>query len=211
MTARLIQAIIGMVAAGGYFGLGALMAISCACIPLPSEIVMLAAGWKAAEGQLSLGWAVFSGTLGCLAGSLMAYWAGYYGGRAFIDRHHRHFLISSRDLRRADGWFDRHGGITVFVTRMIPIVRAFISLPAGVARMPLLPFCVYTLLGSLAWCWGLAYLGYHTRGHWHAIEGWLHRFDVVILAFLVAGFVWWLLRHLTHAREEQVPTPVGKL
>ena len=163
MTAKIIQVIIAVVSAGGLAGVAVLMAIGCACIPLPSEVVMLAAGAAAAQGQISFWGAVFWGSFGCLAGSVLAYWVGYYGGRVFIERYRRCFLISARDLRRADGWFDRHGDATVFFTRLIPIVRAFISLPAGVAGMPFTQFCFYTFLGSVPWCWGLAYIGLPRR------------------------------------------------
>jgi len=203
VTGKLIKAIIAAVAAGGYVGIGGLMAISCACIPLPSEIVMLAAGWEAAKGELSFWWAVWWGTVGCLIGSLVAYWIGRYGGRPFLQRYRRYVLLSAHDLERADGWFTRYGDATVFVTRLMPIVRAFISLPAGVAGMPLLRFSIYTFLGSAIWCWGLAYLGYHTGRNWGTVEGWLHRFDAVILVLLTVGVIWWVRRHVRGGRREE--------
>jgi membrane protein DedA with SNARE-associated domain len=194
------------IAKGGYLGVFVLMALGCACIPLPSEVVMLF------SGSLSVGvaarfnpWAVMLvGTVGCVAGSAAAYWAGYYGGRRLIRKYRRYLLVSNRDLDRADRWFERYGDATVFFSRMMPIVRAFISLPAGAARMPFGRFCLYTFLGSLPWCVGLAYAGYHLGNHWEAVHGVLRDFDVLILGVLAVGFAWWVWRHVRQEKEEAV-------
>jgi len=190
------------VGAGGYLGVLLLMAIGCACVPIPSELVMLSSGSLAVEGRFNLWLAALVGTVGCLLGSILAYWVGYYGGRPLVQRYRKYLLISAHDLARADGWFERYGDATVFFSRNLPVIRAFISVPAGVARMPFLRFCVYTFLGSIPWCLGLAYLGYHTGRRWDAVEGVLHDFSVLILALLVLGVVWWVRRHVKHLREE---------
>jgi membrane protein DedA with SNARE-associated domain len=195
---------ISAVYAGGYLGVIALMAVSCACIPIPSEVVMLAAGSLAGQGKLDLWLASAAGAIGCVVGSILAYWVGHCGGRPVVERYRRYLLISARDLTRADGWFARYGDATVCFSRMLPIIRAFISLPAGVARMPFGRFCLYTLLGSVPWCVGFAYLGYHSGRRWDVVTAYLHDFDVIILTALAAAVVWWVWRHVRHVREEVV-------
>ena len=208
VAAKILLAIttgaISTVYAGGYLGVIALMAVSCACIPIPSEVVMLAAGSLAGQGKLDLWIASLAGTFGCVVGSALAYWAGYYGGRPLIERYRRYLLISAKDLMRTDAWFARYGDATVCFSRLLPIVRAFISLPAGVARMPFWRFCVYTLLGSVPWCVGFAYVGYHTGRRWDVVKAYLHDFDLAILSALAVLAAWWVWRHVKHVREEVV-------
>ncbi len=193
---------VAAVAAGGYFGILVLMGIGCACVPIPSEVVMLAAGSLAARAEMSFWGAVVAGTVGCTLGSILAYWVGYYGGRPLVQRYRKYLLMSARDLSRADSWFERYGDATVFFSRNLPIIRAFISVPAGVARMPFLRFCLYTFLGSIPWCLGLTYVGYRTGRNWDRVTQFMHDFDVVIL---VAGgllLIAWVWRHIKHLREE---------
>jgi membrane protein DedA with SNARE-associated domain len=196
-----------LIATGGYWGILALMAIGCACIPLPSEVVMLFSGSLStgAEPRFVLWLAMLAGTVGCVLGSAVAYWVGYYGGRRLIYRYRRCLLISAKDLDRADWWFARYGDATVFFSRMLPIVRAFISLPAGAARMPFGRFCLYTFLGSVPWCVGLACLGYRLGQNWDAVHSYLRDFDVLILGALMVVFVWWVWRHVRQEKPEALP------
>jgi len=159
----------------GYAGILVAMAIESACIPLPSEIIMPLAGFLVAQHQhhFSLLGVSVAGALGCVVGSLIAYAVGAGGGRALLLRYGRYIWISPRDAARADAYFARHGAITIFVSRLLPVVRTFISLPAGIARMRILPFTVLTFLGSLPWCFVLALAGEQLGAHWHDVGGWL--------------------------------------
>ena len=163
------------------------MAIESACIPLPSEITMPFAGYLVSTGRFELQLTALAGALGCLAGSYVAYFVGASGARRLLERYGRWVLIAPHELEIADRFFDRWGGPAVFFSRLLPVVRTFIALPAGVARMRLLPFTIYTLIGSYLWCLGLAWAGMKLGQHWAAVGPWFHRFDTVIVILLVIG------------------------
>ncbi len=209
MIARIIEILSGFIVATisalGYWGVALLMGIESACIPLPSEIIMPFAGYLVYKGQFNL-WAVgVAGAVGCVLGSLVAYWVGMYGGRPLIQKYGRYVFVSTHDLDLADRWFARYGEVIVFASRLLPVVRTFIAFPAGVARMNLPRFVVYTFLGSLPWCLGLAYVGQLLGEQWdknEALKSWFHRFDFVIGILLLAAAVWWVWRHLKHAQSE---------
>jgi membrane protein DedA with SNARE-associated domain len=190
----------------GYAGIVLLMGIESACIPLPSEIIMPFSGYLVYQGRFSL-WAVgVAGALGCVLGSLVAYWVGYYGGRPLIEKYGRYLLMSPHDLDLADRWFDRFGDIIVFASRLLPVIRTFIAFPAGVARMDLKKFVVYTFAGSLPWCIGLAYIGQKLGEKWDkdpTLKTLFHRFDFAIGLVLVLGATWWVWRHVKHLRADK--------
>ncbi len=177
--------IVSVIAALGYGGIALLMAIESACIPLPSEVTMPFAGYLVATGRFSLQMVAIAGAVGCLLGSYVAYYVGASGGRWFIMRYGRYVLIAPHELEIADRFFDRWGGATVFWSRLLPVVRTFIAFPAGVARMRLLPFTVYTLIGSYLWCLALAYAGLQLGEHWRELGPWFHRFDGVVGGVLI--------------------------
>lgn len=190
--------IIAVIAATGLFGVALMMAIESACIPLPSEIIMPFAGYLASTGKFSLVAAATAGALGCNIGSAVAYAIGRHGGRRFIERWGGYFLVTHRDLAWADRFFARYGSAAVFIARLLPVVRTFIALPAGIAGMPLVKFHIYTFLGSWPWCFGLAYAGYHLGRAWESnpeLRAVLHRFDALIIALILAGVVWYVWRH----------------
>jgi len=193
ILAALAGFIIAVISKTGYLGVLLLMAIESACIPLPSEIIMPFAGYLVYTGRFNL-WAVAAvGALGCNLGSLVAYLVGYYGGRPLVERYGSYILLSRRKLEHSERFFQRWGSATVFVSRLLPVVRTFIALPAGVARMPQLRFHVYTFLGSFPWCLGLAWVGMKLGERWDSdprLRTWFHRFDVVILIVLMAGAAW---------------------
>jgi membrane protein DedA with SNARE-associated domain len=222
LVARIIEIlsvfIVATISALGYPGVVLLMGIESACIPLPSEIIMPFSGYLVYTGRFSL-WAVsVAGAVGCVLGSLVAYWAGMYGGRPFIEKYGRYVLISRHDLDLADRWFARRGELIVFASRLLPVIRTFIAFPAGVARMNLTRFVVYTFLGSLPWCLGLAYVGLKLGEQWDkndALKTWFHRFDFVIGIIGVVAVGWWVWRHVKGSRaqeanEKQAIEPVGK-
>lgn len=179
----------------GYGGIVIAMAIESCCIPLPSELIMPLAGFLAFQHTLSLWGAGLAGAVGCVLGSLVAYGIGATGGRPALLRYGRYVLISPHDADRANTFFARYGAPVIFLTRLMPIVRTFISLPAGIARMPLGPFVVYTFLGSLPWCLALAFAGYVLGAHWQDVGGVLRRFDLLIVVALVALLAVFVYRH----------------
>jgi membrane protein DedA with SNARE-associated domain len=213
MIAKVIAAlsafVISVISAGGYLGIVALMAIESACIPLPSEVIMPFSGYLVYTGRFNLLWVATMGALGCNLGSAIAYAVGYYGGRPLVEKYGSYILLSRHELDWTERFFARHGSITVFVSRLLPVVRTFIALPAGVARMPQLRFHVYTFLGSWPWCLGLAYVGMKLGERWDSdprLKTWFHRFDAVILLLIVAAiaiFAWsrWHGRIRTPARS----------
>lgn len=185
-----IKSVIGVT---GYGGLALLMAIESACIPLPSELIMPFAGYLVYEGKMSLLWAATAGAIGCNLGSLVAYEIGFYGGRPMVERYGRYILLTRRELDWADRFFARWGQPAIFIARLLPVIRTFIALPAGVARMPRGRFHVYTFLGSWPWCFGLAWIGMKLGENWRSIGKYFHQFDAVIGVALAAGvgyFVW---------------------
>ena len=205
MIAKLLAAlaafIIGTLTTLGYAGVVLLMGVESACIPLPSELIMPFAGYLVFKGTLTLWGVTLAGAMGCVLGSLVAYYVGLWGGRPLVLKYGRYLLISHHDVDLADRWFARHGDITIFIGRLLPVVRTFIAFPAGVARMPLFKFVAYTFVGSLIWCWGLAWLGLILGEHWSGLATYFHRFDAVVLALILASAAWWIWRHLRHLRQ----------
>jgi len=187
-----IKSLIGVT---GYAGITLLMGIESACIPLPSELIMPFAGYLVYEGSMNLWWVATVGALGCNLGSLVAYEIGCYGGRPLVERYGRWILLSPRELDWADRFFQRWGYLAVFIARLLPVVRTFIALPAGIARMPRLRFHVYTFLGSWPWCLGLAWLGMKLGENWRDLGKYFHQMDAVILAILGLGIAWFVWSH----------------
>ena len=185
-----------LIVSAGYGGVAILMAIESACIPLPSELIMPFAGYLVHEGVFKLLWVATAGALGCNLGSLVAYEIGYFGGRPLVEKYGRWIFLSQHELDWADGFFARQGYLAVFIARLLPIVRTFIALPAGIARMPRIRFHVYTFLGSWPWCFGLAYLGMKLGENWRSLGAYFHKFDAVIGVFLLAGIAWFVWHRL---------------
>lgn len=184
-----------VIAATGYGGVAILMAIESACIPLPSELIMPFAGYLVYDGTLKLFWAATAGAIGCNLGSLVAYEIGYYGGRPLVEKYGRWILLSRRELNWADRFFVRWGYLAVFIARLLPVIRTFIALPAGVARMPRGRFHAYTFLGSWPWCFGLAWLGMKLGENWRELGRYFHEFDAVIGVTLTVGIIWFAWSH----------------
>lgn len=207
LLAWLAQQIIAVISHLGYAGIVLLMGIESACIPLPSEIILPFSGFLVSTGRFQLLWVSLAGALGCNLGSMVAYCVGYYGGRPLARRYGRWLAIAPDDLSRAEAWFQRHGDWTVLVSRMLPVVRTYIALPAGVARMSLVRFNVFTFIGSWPWCWLLAYVGYRLGTHWAQIGPYFHRFDLVwapLLLLLVLFFGWHHWRRFQAQSHQQL-------
>lgn len=190
------------ISALGYAGVAGLMAIESACIPLPSEIIMPFSGYLVFEGKFNLHLASFAGAFGCAVGSAVAYYAGMKGGRPFIERYGKYILIRKRDLDRADRWFEKYGEAIVFFSRLLPVVRTFISFPAGVSRMHFRRFLVYSFVGSVPWCYFLAWLGLVLGRNWESLRSYFHGADYIIGGFLLVCFAVWLYHHLRPEPEE---------
>jgi membrane protein DedA with SNARE-associated domain len=193
--------VVGVIAGLGYGGIILLMAIESACIPLPSEVTMPFAGYLVATGRFSLQLVALAGAIGCLLGSYVAYYVGASGGRWFLERYGRYVLIAPHELEVADRFFARWGGATVFWSRLLPVVRTFIAFPAGVSRMRLLPFTIYTLVGSYLWCLVLAYAGMDLGEHWGQLGPYFHRFDTLIAVLLIVLVGFALYRRIRGMRD----------
>ncbi len=194
ITEPLVNFVTGVVGDLGLPGIFGLMFFESACIPIPSEATMLFAGFNVTKGHYSLLAVTLTGTLANLTGSWLAYGVGYYGRLELIERHGSKFHIKPKHLEQADRWFERHGEATVFFTRMLPIIRTFISLPAGVARMPFWRFSLFTFLGCLPWVFALAFIGKQAGENWTDWKDKLSYVDYLVGALIVAGIVWLVVR-----------------
>ena len=195
LIAKLGLFVISVISTLGYFGVMMLMAVESACIPLPSEVIMPFSGYLVHTGQFNLWLLAFMGALGCNLGSLVAYEIGYYGGRPLVERFGSYIFLNQHDLELTDRFFARFGDVTVLISRMLPVVRTFIALPAGIGRMPRLRFHIYTFVGSFPWCLGLAYLGMKAGQHWDYLGKYFHQFDKVIGAIILIGVIWFVWSH----------------
>jgi len=186
-------------------GVVVLMAIESACIPLPSELIMPFAGWMLIkERSLSAIYTLVAGAYGALGntiGSAIAYGVGMWGGRPFLEKYGKYILISRHDLDLADRWFNKHGSWAIFISRLLPVVRTFISLPAGIARTHFVKFLIYTFLGSFLWSVGLAYGGYQLGEHWEQIRTVMRPFDPIIGVLIIALIAFYIYRHLKHFNQ----------
>ena len=188
--------IVNIISVWGYTGIAVLMALESACIPIPSEVIMPFSGYLVATGRFVLWPVVLWGAIGNLIGSAIAYWVGFYGGRRLIVKYGKYVLLSGAELELADRWFKKYGQGAVFFSRLMPVIRTFISFPAGIARMDFKKFCLYTLLGSLPWSFALAFIGFKAGENWDYLKTYFHRFDIVFVILIVAGIVWWVWRHV---------------
>jgi membrane protein DedA with SNARE-associated domain len=207
--------IIRQISASGYWAVVFMMAIESACIPLPSEVIMPFAGTLTATlvingvtqaARFNLILVGLAGALGCLIGSVVAYWVGVWGGRPFIERYGKYVLVSKHDLDTADRFFTKYGQAAIFMSRLLPIVRTFISLPAGISRMSFPKFCLYSFLGSLPWCIALAWVGRIMGQNWKSIEVYWRKFDIVVGVLILAGIMLFLYRHFRKNKPKTLGT-----
>ncbi|MCW4115060.1 DedA family protein [Aurantimonas sp. MSK8Z-1] len=193
----LSDAIIALISSTGLLGVALLMALESACLPIPSELIMPFAGYLVSTGQFSLIGVALAGAIGCNIGSLVAYQIGARGGRPLVERWSDKTMFGKHELDLAERFFARWGASATFVGRLLPVVRTFIALPAGIARMNPVVFHVYTFVGSFIWCLGLAWVGQLLGAHWNdsaAMKTAFHVADVVIVLAVVAALVWYLRR-----------------
>ena len=194
LTDPIVELAVDVVRELGLSGVFVLMVLESACIPVPSEATMLFAGFNVSDGEYSLTAAVLVGSLANLVGSWIAYGIGYFGRVDLIEKHGHRLFIKKHHLDWADSWFERHGDATVFFTRMLPIVRTFISLPAGVAKMPFWRFSLFTFAGSVPWVLMLTFIGKEAGSQWEDWKDSLHYVDYAIAAMIVIGVVYLIVR-----------------
>ncbi|WP_242345667.1 DedA family protein [Anaeromyxobacter terrae] len=209
VVAKLAVFTIAVVGYLGYGGVVLLMAIESACIPLPSEIIMPLAGYHVYLGNFTLHGAALAGAIGCVVGSVPAYYLGQYGGRPLIERYGRYVLVSHHDLDLADRLFRRWGQWVVFAARLLPVVRTFIAFPAGVSRMPMGKFIAFTFAGSYPWCLALAWAGAKLGDKWDSdprLKAVYHRFEIVIVVAGVAAVVFYVWHKVRAARRDRTAT-----
>lgn len=198
MSEKILALLVAFIASGGYASVALLMAIQSACVPIPSEVIMPFAGFVLAHSQWEL---IILATVASLAsniGSIPAYWVGAKGGRPMVERFGGYVLLSRHDLDRVDHFFNKYGSITVLIGRMLPIVRTFIALPAGVAKMNQVRFHIYTFIGSWPWCYALAFVGMKLGATWNSdprFKEFFHRFHLGVEVVLFVGIVWFVWTH----------------
>jgi membrane protein DedA with SNARE-associated domain len=193
----------------GYIGVFLLMVAESMVLPMPSEAVMPFAGFVIAEGRLGWAGVIGAATLGSIVGSLIGYAIGAFGGRPFARRFGRYVLLDQEDLDAADRFFQRRGGLTIFLSRFIPVVRHLISIPAGMGRMPLLPFCLFTVAGAGLWNSFLAWCGYVLKRNWTTVMRYSHVIDIVVVVLLAALVVLYVARHLLKRRAKAAARRAG--
>ncbi len=194
--------IVNITSSMGYAGVGILMAIESAAIPLPSEIIAPFAGYLVYTGRFTLFWVAIAGGVGSMAGSWITYEIGKHGGRPLVEKYGKYILVSRHDLDIADKFFAKYGNLSTFIGRLLPVVRTFISVPAGIAKVPLGPFLIYSFIGSVIWTWLLAYVGMKLGEHWHTLRDKLHGFDMAIIILILLGGIWWVWRHIKQVRKD---------
>ena len=192
---------------GGLFGAGVMMALESMIAPVPSEMVMPPLGYAVQQGKFTWFGAIAATSTGSLAGSLVSYYLGYFGGKPLVMKVGRFLLLNEEHLDLTHRWFEKHGSSTVFICRFVPVVRHFISIPAGMARMSLLKFALYTVVGATIWNTFLLWVGFKLADHWAVIEEYRKPVDIAIVALLAIAFVAWVWLHLRKRKPQSAPEP----
>jgi len=201
----LIHAVTSLVGRLGYPGIVVLMICAAACIPIPSEAIL---GFSGALITIdpSRGFNFYAvalcGVAGDLLGAMFAYWVGARGGRPIVNKYGKYLLIRKRDVDRAEAFFHKYGEVTALFGRMIPLIRAFIALPAGIYGMSFSRFCLFSAIGSIPWCFGLTYAGLKLGEHWEDVQKVLHKADLAVSLVVIAAFIFWLWHHLRPEKEQ---------
>lgn len=206
IIAALAGVIIAVISKAGYLGVLLLMAIESACLPLPSEIIMPFAGYLIYSGhsdplthvKFTLFLVATFGAIGCNVGSVIAYEIGHYGGRPLVERYGSYIFLGRHELEMAERFFKKFGAVAVLIGRLLPVIRTFIALPAGIAKMPRARFHLFTFIGSWPWCFVLAWIGMKLGERWDKdprLKQWFHRLDAVIILLLLAGIIWFVRSH----------------
>ena len=191
MIEGLVNIITGVASSVGYLGIAILMALESMLTPVPSEVVMPFVGYMVTKGEFSFFWAAIISAIGCLIGGIISYYMGYYGGRPFVNKVGKYFLIDEKHLAWTENWFRKYGDKTIFVSRFVPVVRHFISIPAGTGRMNITKFIIYTFLGSLMWNSTLLYAGFKLGQNWGLISKYSTKIDIVLIVVISLGLIYY--------------------
>jgi len=206
IVAFLTNLIIDIIGKTGYWGVFALMAAESALIPFPSEVTMPFAGYLASLGKMNVYILIFVGAFANLFGSILAYWLGYWGEETFvrklIQKYGKFLLITENEYDRSERWFRKYGEKITFFSRLLPVVRTFISLPAGIAEMNFVKFCIYTFTGSLLWSGLLAYIGFALGKNWHSLEGYYRKFEYVIIFAVAALAIYYIIHKIKKLKKK---------
>ena len=192
--------IIHTISSMGYGGVVLLMGVGAFNIPIPSEVIMPFSGYLVSTGQFNLFLVALCATAGWMVGAIASYYLGIYGGRPLFLRYGKYLLISHRDLDHTEKLFDRFGIAMVFVGQLLPVVRNFISIVAGITEVKIGRFLVFTAAGAFIWSYILAWIGFRLGANWENLRGYFHRFDIAIVVLIVVGIVFWVYRHLKNSR-----------
>ena len=202
LLAWLLSIVHGAIDSLGYLGIVLLMAIESANVPLPSEMILPYAGYMVQQGQLNFHLAALAGAVGCVVGSLPSYWLGLIGGRQFLSRYGKWLLLTEHDLVSAERWTEKYGDWAFFLCRMLPVVRTFISLPAGILKARFWPFVIFTFVGSWVWSYALVYVGVVLGENLEAFRHIWHKFDYAIIGILLILGVLYVWKHVKHIQAE---------
>lgn len=203
---QLVEFLMNLFQTIGWFGVVVIMALESANIPIPSEVTMPLSGWMLVQARGGTALQAFLlggllGAVGCTLGSIISYWLGAWGGRPLVERYGSYILVHEEDLEKADRWFARWGDWAAFISRLLPIVRTFISFPAGVARMNFPRFTIYSFVGSFIWCGLLAMGGFYFGEHWEELRAIMRPFDIPIAVVILAAFVYYLYHHIKKGKR----------
>lgn len=204
LTAFIVEHVVQIISAGGYPSLVALMAIESMILPLPSEAVMPFAGFLISEGKMTFTLAILFSTIGSIIGSLISYYIGQYGGNPLLKRFGKYVLLNEEHLMKTEKFFEKYGGRAVFLGRLIPVVRHFISIPAGMARMKMPFFLLYTIIGAAIWNGFLAYVGFILKNNWTTLEHYTKFLDIIIVIILIAVVVWFLYHRIKQKKSKSL-------
>lgn len=196
MINNVIAWVLATISSAGYAGLFGLSFLENLALPIPSEVIVPFSAFLAITGRFNIYLVIIVATLGNWVGSMTLFTIARSGGRWFLERYGKYLLISREDLDNGDRWFSKHGPATVFWFRLLPVGRAVVSVPAGISKMSVKKFALYTLIGSIIWNIGLAYLGYKAGQNWETLHPYFQKFDYLVVLFIVAVIVWWIIRHI---------------
>ena len=199
---KIVEYITLGMSAGGYFGLFALMALESMIAPVPSEVVMPFAGYLVLQGRFDFWIVLLVSGLGSIFGSVLSYYIGFYGGRPFVLRYGKYLLLDKEHLEWTENWFRKQGNKTIFISRFIPVVRHLISIPAGIAKMTIHKFVIYTFLGATIWNFILLYAGFKLGEHWDKIHQYSRGLDIIFVALVILFFVYFIWKHRKRKNEK---------